>query len=93
MNWKRLLFLLATAVLLLSGGVVLSQSSANFNLNWSTMAGGGGESTSATYRVEGSIGQSLTELSSSGDYRVQSGFWQAHIAEPSTIYLPLIMRE
>jgi hypothetical protein len=101
MNRKRLLFLLVTAVLLLSAGAVLSQSSASFNLNWSTIAGGTGYSWSADYRVEGTIGQPVahTEPATSASYQVSSGFWPpfAGVESPplpldNHLFLPYVSR-
>jgi hypothetical protein len=100
MKGKRLLFLLATAVLLLSAGAVLSQSSASFNLNWSTIAGGTGYSWSADYRVEGTIGQPVahTDPAASTDYRAASGFWppfagiESPDPPPYKLHLPYVSR-
>jgi hypothetical protein len=93
MRWKIIVLLFCTAVLLLAGGAVLSQSSANFQLNWTTIAGGGGDSQSADYRVEGTVGQSLAHSeSTSGSYRVEGGFWFG-ASLSRRLYLPVIVHD
>lgn len=99
MKWKRIRFFLLAAVLLLAGGTALSQSSADFTLNWSVIGGGGGDSSAAAYRVEGTIGQSAAHSeSASSSYRVEGGFWPpfAGVDAPPppgrSLFLPLVVR-
>lgn len=77
MSAKQLaLFLLLLAVLALAT-LVLAQSSADFDLSWHVIAGGGGHSTSAGYVVHGTIGQPAAgpPAAVSADYQLNSGFW------------------
>lgn len=82
----------ALALLIVAGSAILAQSSASFDLSWHVIGGGGGESSSASYRVRGTMGQSLASPpnSSSASYGVGSGFW---VLEPgaSRIYLPIML--
>lgn len=97
MKQKRRATFLFALVLLLSlavGAVALAQTSADFNLEWNVIGGGGGESSSAGYRVQGTIGQAIAgpPLSTSADFRVGSGYWYGAMGPAvSTIYLPLIL--
>lgn len=83
---------------LLLGGIVLAQSSPSFRLERSVIAGGGDRSTSASFRVEGTIGQGITHSSgaSGPTYRVWSGFWPGiyRIGLPlhRLIHLPISIR-
>lgn len=82
--------LLILLLLFTAGVAVLAQTSQDYNLEWHVIAGGGGQSASAAYRVNGTIGQSLASppLSGGGAYTLSSGYWYA----PSTVYLPLVIR-
>jgi hypothetical protein len=98
MRWKIVVVLFCTAVLLVNAGLVLSQSSANFQLNWTTVAGGASDSQSADYRVEATIGQPLAHTAStSSSYRVGGGFWLPFAGGPTLpsldthLYLPVIL--
>ncbi len=97
MRHKHVTKFLAVIVLLLSltiGAVALAQTSAGFNLEWNVIGGGGGESSSASYRVQGTIGQAVAgpPISTSADFRVGSGYWYGAMGPAvSTIYLPLIL--
>lgn len=92
MRWKIVVLLFCTAVLLVSAGLVLSQSSANFQLNWTAVTGSGGDSQSADYHVEGTIGQSLAHSESTGgDYRVEGGFWLPVTFDDQLLYLPIVL--
>jgi hypothetical protein len=54
-----------------------AQSGGSFTINPSVASGGGGASTSATFHVEGSIGQHLVGNSNSGAFSLDGGFWPA----------------
>ena len=87
---KRLL--IATALLLIglavAVGVALAQVSANYDLSWHVVAGGGARSTSANYIALGTIGQPAIGMVSSAAYQADIGFWyRFHL-----VYLPLVLR-
>ena len=97
MRHKHVAKFLSVIVLLLSlttGAVALAQTSAGFNLEWNVIGGGGGESSSAGYRVQGTLGQAVAgpPISASADFSVGSGYWYGAMGPAvSTIYLPLIL--
>lgn len=84
-----LCLLLALAI----GAVVLAQSSASFNLDWNVVGSGGGESTSAGYRVNGTIGQSMAgpPPAGGGAFAVTSGYWVFDARR--TLYLPAVTKQ
>lgn len=90
MSGKQLASLLLLAVLALAT-LVLAQTSADFDLSWHVVAGGGGRSTSADYIVQGTVGQAVAgpPAAASSDYRLNSGFWYPAEFE---IYLPLVVK-
>jgi hypothetical protein len=47
----------------------------DLNLNWFTVAGGGGTSTGGIYSVSGTIGQPDAGAMSGGSYALVGGFW------------------
>ena len=94
MNNRPAILILAatlTALALLSGRAGLAQTSADYDLSWHVIAGGGGTSASPGYRVEGTTGQSAAGPSGSADFRLSSGFWFAQPAQ-ERVHLPIILR-
>lgn len=97
----RVIFQILAAVLLLftTAVVVLAQTSAGFNLEWNVIGSGGGESSSAGYRVRGTIGQGIASPPPSGsaNFTVSSGYWFADTgpagATGPAIYLPAIFKD
>lgn len=88
---KQILLLLAGVLLIfVVGTAVLAQTSAGFNLEWHVMRNGGGESSSASYKVNGTIGQSVVQSAQSNPHNliVNSGYWYADTA----VYLPIIIK-
>jgi hypothetical protein len=79
-------------LLLVTGGVILAQSSAQFNLERSVIGSGGGRSASASYRVEGTIGQSVASPPTAGssNFTLSSGYWFAQTKMAT--YLPMIVK-
>jgi hypothetical protein len=78
MKRKRigLTVILALAFCLIASGAALAMSSANYNLPWDVLSGGGGGRDSSSYRLGDTIGQpSAIGLSQSTNYRLGSGFW------------------
>jgi hypothetical protein len=85
--------LAAMLLLLAAGAAVLAQTSARFDLEWHVVAGSGGESSSASYQVNGTIGQSLTgpPTSSGASFAVSSGYWFPEAGR--SLYLPAVFKE
>lgn len=84
MNSRRfaLVAALLAAIALVTGA--LAWSSADFDLWWHVIAGGGGRSASSSYTIDGSIGQPAAGVLSGGDFRLGAGFWPGIGAETPT---------
>ena len=54
---------------------VNAQSSGPYELSWSTIDGGGGQSSGGSYELTATIGQPDAAYSSGGDYELLGGFW------------------
>ena len=52
-----------------------AQIGGNYTLEWSTIDGGGGQSSGGPYVLTGTIGQPDAEYSSGGNYELLGGFW------------------
>jgi len=93
---KRTAILIVTVACLLLSGVALVRSSADasailsigFDLWWHVIAGGGGQASSASYAVNGSIGQPVVAESSGPGYRLSAGFWPGIMGPPSPTATP-----
>jgi len=70
---------------------VLAQVSANYDLSWHVIGGGGGQSSSAGHTLMGTVGQPLVGAVSSGSHALCSGFWCGGVVQ-YRIYLPLVLR-
>lgn len=87
--------LIATGLLLVglavTLGVAFAQTSANYNLEWHVIGGGGQPVSSASYIVNSTAGQGVASppYSFSGSYAVSGGYWFVTI--PHT-YLPLVLK-
>ncbi len=84
MRQQRLALVIALVVGLAAAAGVLAQTSADFDLSWHVIAGGGGRSLAADYAVEGSVGQSAAGALSSTGYRLGAGFWPGMGVEPTS---------
>ncbi len=63
-----------------------------YDLSWSVIGGGGAvSSTSGSYALSGTIGQSAVGTNSSGNCNLNAGFWFSGMNE-SRVYLPLVLR-
>ncbi len=79
---RALVRMIAILVALLGTTVVLAQSSANFDLRWNSLTGGGGQSASANFVLQDALGQSAPGTSASAGFVIQSGFLAAIVANP-----------
>jgi len=50
-------------------------SAQNYQIDWYVIGSGGGEASSSNYQTNSTIGQALTDQSSSASFIVQSGYW------------------
>ncbi|NIM93923.1 MAG: hypothetical protein GTO18_09465 [Anaerolineales bacterium] len=73
-------------------GTALASTTASYELTWWTVDGGGGESTSGTFSVNGTMGQHDAGTMSGGSYGLSGGFWGRVVAILYDLFLPLIMR-
>jgi hypothetical protein len=84
-------FLLSALLLMViaAGAVALAQTSAGYNLEWHVVGSGGGEAASASYRVNGTIGQGVASppRASGARFSVSSGYWYS---DQIHLYLPVI---
>lgn len=97
MNKRRRFIIAGSLVLvcLLATGTVAA-SLAGFDLSWHVVAGGGGQSTSASYILGGSIGQPAAGVLSSAGYRLGAGFWygtEGAAAHFFKQYVPVLMKK
>jgi hypothetical protein len=95
MKKKHILMVIVLALLFMTSAALLAQSSANFNLGWHVIGSGGGESTSAHYRVNGSMGQSLASppKSSNASFTLNSGYWfNGSNGGEIAIYMPAVLK-
>jgi hypothetical protein len=80
------------AILLASASVALAQISANYDLSWHVIAGGGGHMGGPGHTIAGTIGQPLVGPMMTGSgHALCSGFWCGLPAE-YRVYLPLVLR-
>jgi hypothetical protein len=81
--------MLVTLVAASTGGIVLAQSSAGFDLSWYVLSGGGGARQSANYLVADSLGALVGEISTGASVQVVSGFPQGiYMAAPTPTPTP-----
>ena len=65
-----------TLVLFLSSTVpLLAQTVGDYEISWSTIDGGGGQSTVGDYALVGTIGQPDAGEMAGDDYELSGGFW------------------
>jgi hypothetical protein len=89
---KRAIILGLLAAGLLLVPIVAAQSGGGYDLTWSTIDGGGGESTGGGFTLTGTIGQPDAGLQlSGGGYTLNGGFWRGG-ASSYRVFLPLILK-
>jgi hypothetical protein len=72
-------------------GPVLAQVSAEYDLSWHVIAGGGGRMGGGQHALQGTAGQTVTGPAVGGSHALCSGFWCG--AEMGyRIYLPVVLR-
>lgn len=85
------LLLLAMVVTL---GTALAQTSANYNLEWHVIGGGGQPVDSFSYIVNSTVGQEAASppYSLSPGYVVSGGYWFGDGLKIPRAYLPLVLK-
>ena len=94
MKAKRLVAMLALLVLVfLAAGSVLAMSSPNYRLDWyvTLSGGGGGPSSSVSYKANFTVGQVAAGALSSTNYKAGWGYWYGAGGQ-YTIFLPLVLK-
>ena len=88
---KRLLLLSLVLALLVTSALA---GVPTFSLDWWTVDGGGGTSSSASYALSGGIGQPEAGVLTGGGYILGGGFWPGRVrqSQGNAIYLPLVSR-
>jgi hypothetical protein len=85
---------LVALALLLIVSTALAQTGGDYDLSWSTVDGGGGESHGGGYGLMGTAGQpdAGTALSG-GAFTLVGGFWPGAAEASASVYLPVILRQ
>jgi hypothetical protein len=93
MNKRAFLVALSGLLLVLvAASFAGAQSSADFDLSWYVLGGGGDRADSADYVLNGTLGQGLVAISESADWQVQSGYWYGAALPGCRVYLPVVLR-
>jgi hypothetical protein len=82
---------LAVPALRRAQDVVLAQVSANYDLSWHVIGGGGGRMAGTQYTLQGTTGQPVMGPAAGSGHTLCSGFWCGVGAE-YRVYLPLVLR-
>lgn len=89
----RLSLVLLALTLLITTTTVLAQTGDGYDLTWNTVDGGGGASSSGSYVIDGTVGQSDAGVMSGASYTLSGGFWGSpNVTAQFKIYLPLVLR-
>jgi hypothetical protein len=74
---------------------VLAQVSAEYDLSWHVIAGGGGRMGGGQHTLQGTAGQAVTGPAAGGSHTLCSGFWCSPPVGDlgNRVYLPLVVRE
>jgi hypothetical protein len=82
----------AMVVFLAFASIALAQISANYDLSWHVIAGGGGHMGGPGHTIAGTIGQPLVgPMMTGSSHALCSGFWCGVVVK-YRIYLPLVLR-
>jgi hypothetical protein len=95
MTRNALRWVLGLVTCLMLVGIVFAQVSANYDLSWHLLSGGGGARSSTNCRVDDALGPPAGPLSSSPNYEICPGYWCGVVAragEARKTYLPLVLR-
>ena len=87
-----LVTLIVVLGLLAAAPTATAQSGGGYDLTWSTVDGGGGQSAGGGYTLTGTIGQADAGTQSGGSYTVAGGFWAAFTEALYKVFLPLTVK-
>jgi len=85
----KTVILTVTALAILLAAVALANGGPS--IDWYVIGGGGGHSEAGSYALDGTVGQAVVGITSSGGYELCSGFW-CGMAVEYKIYLPLVLK-
>ena len=88
---KRLILIIPIVLLFIIASAALAQSGSGYDLTWSTIDNGGGESVGSGYTLNGTIGQPDAGALSGGGYSLSGGFWSGGSSQYQ-VYLPVILK-
>ena len=88
---KRPILIIPIVLLFIIASTALAQSGSGYDLTWSTIDTGGGESSGSGYTLNATIGQSDAGTLSGGGYTLAGGFWGGGSVQ-CNIYLPLVLK-
>jgi hypothetical protein len=84
-----------TLALCALASAALAQASANYDLSWHVIAGGGGRMEGANHTLLGTAGQSMAGTTFGSGHTLDGGFWgrRAAAGRGHEIYLPVVLRQ
>jgi hypothetical protein len=91
MRKKQNLLAALLGLLLLGSLVVAFAAAPDYVISWWVIAGGGQQAGSANYYLDGTIGQTAIGLTSSGNYRIGSGYWYGALESAAPAPTPTIV--
>jgi hypothetical protein len=92
MKRKWLIAIAALAAVLVVAQVAQAMASPNYRLDWfAPLTASGGASASTSYKMDISIGQTVSQNSAGSGYKAQMGYW-AGVIDAYAIHLPLIWK-
>ncbi len=89
-------FVLVVVILSLAILTTAALAADGFDLSWWTVDSGGGRLSTASYQLDGTVGQHDSNATlSAGGYRLSGGYWAGTAGQitGSSIYMPLVIRE
>jgi hypothetical protein len=94
---KRYLILIALVILAAAASSVWAQAAipaaptADYEITWYTIDGGGGSATGGAYTLNGTVGQPDAGTLIGGSYTLAGGYWSGS-ASVHRVYLPLVLK-
>ncbi len=89
---KLKIILLCVLLLLLVAESAYAMSSPAYRIDWTNLlTGGGGPASSGGYRVNFTVGQTVSDESASPQYKVQMGYWAGNLPQ-FEIFVPRIAK-
>ncbi len=88
---RPIVLLISIGLLIITASIAAAQSGGGYDLTWSTIDNGGGESSDSGYTLVGTIGQPDAGALYGGGYTLSGGFWIGE-ANQYQVYLPVVLR-